>query len=321
MQEDASTCEMQQETHGTAAFRVQRASGSGQPAACAKRCTRQPVRIMAQTPYTRCIIRPGPQHAATHMKVHGGKRTKSGSSRTSGLRRARWLRCTLGVGLTARLVRRLLLCQAVRADCGEPMHAPSLRRLPPVSLASVSLSVHPALALRVWDIGFRGVGAPYVPECPVLRVARLDCDSHSPAVRVQHSIRLHHRRRPSVPRGARVSGFRSPHHVHCIACCELSVPFVLVACCGTGRMVVCCILCGVCAVLRTGCRVQFYAHTAGCPLPASRCSPHTKCGSAVCFLLHLACARVLLHAACRLMHIVCCNAVRCPVSAAGRMLP
>jgi hypothetical protein len=36
--------EMQLETHGIAAFRVRRAAGSGQAAACAKHCTRQPVR-------------------------------------------------------------------------------------------------------------------------------------------------------------------------------------------------------------------------------------------------------------------------------------
>jgi hypothetical protein len=64
MQEDASTCEMQEETHGNAKFRVRRAAGSGQAAACAKQCTRQPVRNTAQTPHTRCNIRPVPQHAA-----------------------------------------------------------------------------------------------------------------------------------------------------------------------------------------------------------------------------------------------------------------
>jgi hypothetical protein len=64
MQEDASTCEMQEKTHGTAAFRVRRAAGSGQAAACAKYCPRQPVRNTAQTPHTRCNIRPVPQHAA-----------------------------------------------------------------------------------------------------------------------------------------------------------------------------------------------------------------------------------------------------------------
>ena len=47
---------------------------------------------------------------------------------------------------------------AVRADYGEPMRAPSLRRLPEVSLASVSLSACIPLCLGVWDIGFRGVG-------------------------------------------------------------------------------------------------------------------------------------------------------------------
>ena len=67
MQEDASTCEMPQETHGPAAFRVRRAAGSAQPAACAKHWSRQPVRNTAQAPHTRCNIRPVPQHAAnTH---------------------------------------------------------------------------------------------------------------------------------------------------------------------------------------------------------------------------------------------------------------
>jgi hypothetical protein len=46
----------------------------------------------------------------------------------------------------------------------------------------------------------------------------------------------------------------------------------------------------------------------------------------MCFLLHLACARVLVHAVCCLMHVVCCMrrllvAVFCAVSAACRMFP
>ena len=64
MQEHASICEMQPETHGIATFRVRRVAGSAQPAACAKHCTRQPVRNTAQTPHTRCNTRPGPQHPA-----------------------------------------------------------------------------------------------------------------------------------------------------------------------------------------------------------------------------------------------------------------
>ena len=80
MQEDASTCEMQEETHGTAAaFRVRRAAGSGQPAACAKHCTRQPVRNTAQTPHTRCNIRPLPQHAAN---TRGADTTQQALKRT-----------------------------------------------------------------------------------------------------------------------------------------------------------------------------------------------------------------------------------------------
>ena len=49
------------------------AAGSGQPAACSKHCPRQPVRNTAQTPHTRCNIRPVvPQHAAnTHESTRG----------------------------------------------------------------------------------------------------------------------------------------------------------------------------------------------------------------------------------------------------------
>ncbi len=62
------------------AFRARRAAGSGQPAAWAKPCTRQPARNTAQTPHTRRCNMP-----QTHMKIHGVRRTKSGRSRTSGL--------------------------------------------------------------------------------------------------------------------------------------------------------------------------------------------------------------------------------------------
>jgi hypothetical protein len=43
-----------------------------------------------------------------------------------------------------------------------------------------------------------------------------------------------------------------------------------------------------------------------CWVCAVRCSPHTKYGSAACCLLHLACARILLHVVCYLLHGVCC---------------
>jgi hypothetical protein len=50
----------------------------------------------AQTPYKRCNLRPVPQHAANSHENTRVRRKKSGSSRTSGLCRARWLRWTLG---------------------------------------------------------------------------------------------------------------------------------------------------------------------------------------------------------------------------------
>jgi hypothetical protein len=157
--------------------------------------------------------------------------------------------------------------------------------------------VHPALALRAWDIGFRGIGSA-VPECQVLRVARLDSDSHSPAVRVQHSIRLHHRRR-SVPRGARASGFRSSHLVtlHCL----LRVVGAICVWCLLrqglyGRVLH--LVCVVCAVLRTG-----------CPLPAARCSPHTKCG-----ISHVLAFSCMSYAVCCLLSVKCCS---CPLPVPG----
>ena len=100
--------------------RVSCAAGSGEPAACAKHCTRQPVRNKAQTPHTRCNIRPVPQHAATTYENTRGK--------TNEVRicRARWLRWTLGGGLTARLVRRL---RAPLTSCSRRLRRADLFRL------------------------------------------------------------------------------------------------------------------------------------------------------------------------------------------------
>ncbi len=98
---------------------------------------------------------------------------------------------------------------------------------------------------------------------------------------------------------------RSSHLVHCMACCVLSVPCALAACCGTGRMLMLHLVRGV-----RVCRVAHWlSHTvlrACCWVCAVRCSPHTKYGSAACCLLHLACARVLLYVVCCLLHVVCC---------------
>jgi hypothetical protein len=75
MQEDASTCEMQQATRSTAVLCVRRAADGTHPAACAKHCMRQPVRNSAQTPHTRCniTIRAVPQQAA---RAHGADTTQ-----------------------------------------------------------------------------------------------------------------------------------------------------------------------------------------------------------------------------------------------------
>ena len=75
------------ETHGTTEFRARRAAGSGQ-AACAKHCPRQPVRSTAQTPHTRCYIRPVPQHAAN---TRGTDNTQQALKRTDETNRTRTL--------------------------------------------------------------------------------------------------------------------------------------------------------------------------------------------------------------------------------------
>ncbi len=99
MQEDASSCEMQREPHGTAAYRVQRAAGSGQLAACAKHCSRQPVRNTAQTPHkmqhttgaAACSKHTRNRHRAAGMETYEMRRTEPGRSRTSTLNAGFWL--------------------------------------------------------------------------------------------------------------------------------------------------------------------------------------------------------------------------------------
>ena len=93
---------MRDATGDTRHCRVSCAAGTGEPAACAKHFTRQPVRNTAQTPHTRGNIRPlVPQHAAnTHENTRGEtnevrKLAHLGAASGS-------LRWTLGGGLTAR---------------------------------------------------------------------------------------------------------------------------------------------------------------------------------------------------------------------------
>ena len=63
---------MRDATRNTRHCRISCAASSGQPAACARHCTRQPVRNTAQTPHTRCNIRPVTQHATnSHEKYTG----------------------------------------------------------------------------------------------------------------------------------------------------------------------------------------------------------------------------------------------------------
>ena len=129
---------------------------------------------------------------------------------------------------------------------------------------------------------------------------------------------------PTQHRGARASGFLSSHLSSRALHCLLRV---------VGFVCVCCMLrhrSYVASCVRRLCRVAHWLSRpmlrACCWLCAARCSPHTKCGGAVCFLWHLACARVLLHVVCCLLHGICWMrcllvAVFCAVSAVCRMLP
>ena len=192
------------------------------------------------------------------------------------------------------------------------MHAPSLRRLPDVSLASVSLS-----SCGLASLGHRISRSP-VPPYPNAQFCELH-DSTVTSLSGSPSPTIH----PTPPPPAQ----RAPR------CASVRIAFVSSRVVGSV-----CVWC----MLRHGsygrvlhlvwrlCRVAHWLSRttlrAYCWLPATRCYPHTKCGSAVCFLLHLACARVLLHAVCCLLHVfrwMRCPllAVFCAVSAACRRPP
>ena len=60
--------------------------------------------------------------------------------------------------------------------------------------------------------------------------------------------------------------------------------------------VVCCILCVASAVLRTGCRVQCFAHAAGCPLPPARRTRNAAVPCVSCCISHVLAASCMLFA-------------------------
>ena len=141
---------------------------------------------------------------------------------------------------------------------------------------------------------------------------------------VQHSTKGHPGASPTEPRGARASGFLSFHlssrSLHCLL---RVVGFVCVCCMLRHRSYVASCVWRLCRAAHWLSRPMLRAC---CWLCAARCSSHTKCGGAVCFLWHLACARVLLHVVCCLLHVVRWTrcllvAVFCAVSAVCRMLP
>ena len=103
MQEDARTCEMQRETHGTAAFRVRQAADKQQHARSVVLDNQCATRHRRHT--QRCNIRPGPQHATNkHENTRGTTNEVRKLAHLGALSGS--LRWTLGGGLTARLVRR-----------------------------------------------------------------------------------------------------------------------------------------------------------------------------------------------------------------------
>jgi hypothetical protein len=78
--------------------------------------------------------------------------------------------------------------------------------------------------------------------------------------------------------------------------------------------VVRCILCVSSAVLRTGCRVQCFAHAAGCALPAARRTRNAAVLCVPCFISHVLASSCMSSAVCctlsvwfcRLLRGVCC---------------
>jgi hypothetical protein len=139
--------------------------------------------------------------------------------------------------------------------------------------------------------------------------------------------------KPAQPRGARASGFLSSRLSSRSFQCLLR---------GVGSACVCCMLrhrSYVASCVWRLCRVAHWLSRtmlrACCCLCAARCSPHTECGDAVCFLVasrmcsrplacrlltdarcplhavrclfHVACG--LLRAACCMLHVACCLAL------------
>ena len=101
------------------------------------------------------------------------------------------------------------------------------------------------------------------------------------------------------------------------------------ACCGTARMVMLHLVCGVCAELRTGCLTQCFAHAAGCVPSAARRTQRTAVLRAACCISHVLASPCMLSAFCCTLSVACCplgvagcllSAARCLPSAACRML-
>ena len=204
------------------------------------------------------------------------------------------------------------------------MHAPSLRRLPDVSVSptssvtcgsgfqSRSVTCMGSTSSCDWDIGFRGVRFA-VPECPVLRVARLDCDVT--LRQSESSIQS-----DSTTASAACPEVRErPDFVRLIsyialpaACCRFRLCSVHAA----ARVVWSCVASYVAFVPGCALVVEYNSTrillVARCPLPAA----HEMRQCRVSPVASRMCSRP---PACRLLPVARCrlHAARCPLSAAG----
>ena len=220
--------------------RVSCAAGSGEPAACAKYCTRRPVRNKAQTPHTRCNIQPVPQHATTTYENTGGKTNEVRKLAHLGALSGslRWSHSSLSAKVESSFDKLFAPTTESRFTLlrfGDFLTFQSLPCIPP-GLADMS--------------DFAESRVP-TPRCASVRISFVSSRTLHCLLRVVGSV--------------------------CVWCMLRHGSY--------GRVLH--LVCGVCAVLRTGCRVQFYAHTVGCPLPAARRTQNAAVPCVSCCISHV----------------------------------
>jgi hypothetical protein len=165
-------------------------------------------------------------------------------------------------------------------------------------------------------------GSVPLPECPVLRVARLDRDVN---LRQSES----NNQSDSTTAGAACPEVRErPDFGRLIsyialpaACCRFRL--CLAACCrfrlclvhAAARVVWSCVASCVWRLCRVahGCRGQCFAHTAGCPLPAARRTRTAAVPCVSCCITHVLASSCMPSAVCCTLFVACCPlpVVRC----------